>query len=138
MRITSVTISLTPPSDGQRGRLLGSAAVEIDFGLVIHDVKIIEGRAGKIIAFPNRKLMDHCPGCHDKNHCRACYCNRCGKRLADNRHQVEPDGRPKLYADMVHPINTETRDLFYLAVMAAYHAEVEASKLPGYKLSEAV
>jgi stage V sporulation protein G len=36
---------------------------------------------------PSRKLCDHCPACHEKNHLKARFCNNCGRRLNEERYQ---------------------------------------------------
>jgi stage V sporulation protein G len=80
--------------------------------------------------------MDHCPGCHDKNHLRARFCNNCGSRLDEDRYLRYRTGngqsRLKLHADIAHPINARTRHDIERRVLAAYDAEVERSRQPGY------
>ena len=49
--ITNVTIS---PSKDPAGRVLATAELMLDDGLVIHDVKVIEGRNGRFVAMPSR------------------------------------------------------------------------------------
>ena len=48
------------------------------------------------------------------------------------RGDVNERGRPRLYADVAHPINQESRDFFQGQVIAAYENELERSKQEGY------
>ena len=54
-------------------------------------------------------------------------------RLRSDRTQLDERGRPRLYADVAHPINQNARDLVQGAIIQAFHREVEASKLEGYQ-----
>lgn len=130
MEITEVRIKLvTNPSE--RLRAFCSITLEGDF--VIRDLKIIEGVNGAFVAMPSRKLADRCPRCGAKNHLRAKYCNECGLHLKENRAPKDSQGRAKLHADIAHPINAACRERIQNAVVEAYTAELERSKLPGYK-----
>ena len=71
MKITDVRIRLIDKEDS---KLKAVASVTIDECIVIHDVKIIQGKDGYFISMPSKKT---------------------------------PDGE---YRDLVHPINTETRE----------------------------
>jgi stage V sporulation protein G len=131
MHLSEIKIHLCPPS---AGRLRAFCSLTIDDALVVRDVKIIGGDTGLFLAMPSRKLNDHCARCHEKNHLRARYCNHCGLRLNENRHQryrLGPD-RLKLHADIAHPINAPTRNQLEREVFAAYEREVERSHEPGY------
>jgi stage V sporulation protein G len=81
---------------------------------------------------PSRKLCDRCPACAAKNHMRARYCNDCGARLAEDRGELDERGRPRLYADIAHPIHQQARDFVQGAVLAAYAEELDRSKQEGY------
>lgn len=129
MRITEIRIKLLLST---RDKLRGFASITIDDCLVVRDVKIIEGARGLFVAMPSRKLCDRCPACAAKNHIRARYCNDCGARLTDDRGDMDERGRPRLYADICHPINQDARDRVQSAVLQAFHEEVERSKQEGY------
>jgi stage V sporulation protein G len=120
----------------QGGRLRAFCSLTFDDTFVIRDVKLIDGNDGLFLAMPSRKLMDHCPGCGDKNHLRARFCNNCGGRLDEDRYLRYRSGngqsRLKLHADIAHPINAECRQEIESDVVGAYHDEVERSKQPGY------
>jgi stage V sporulation protein G len=107
--------------------------VTFDNCFVIRDLKIIDGNTGLFIAMPSRKLTFHCPRCRIKNHLRSKYCNNCGTSLPSSRHEVGPDGRGKLYADVAHPINAESREMIQNRVVEEYQIEVDRAKLPGYR-----
>jgi stage V sporulation protein G len=123
-----------PPTQG--GRLRAFCSITFDDTFVIRDVKLIDGNDGLFLARPSRKLMDHCPGCGDKNHLRARFCNNCGHRLDENRYLGYRSGngqsRLKLHADIAHPINARTRGEIERRVFAAYEEELERSRQPGY------
>ncbi len=84
MKITDVRIRLVTKDDA---KLKAVASITIDDCIVVHDIKIINGREGMFISMPSRKT---------------------------------PDGE---YKDIVHPINTETREQIKTAVLSAYEAE---------------
>ena len=98
----------------------------------MRDVKIIEGGRGLFVAMPSRKLCDRCPACAAKNHMRARFCNDCGARLTDSRGDMDERGRPRLYADICHPISQDAREFVQSAVLKAYADEFERSKQEGY------
>lgn len=130
MEITEVRIKLVMnPSE----RLRAFCSITLNGDFVIRDLKIIEGVNGVFVAMPSRKLADRCPRCGCKNHLRAKYCNECGLHLKDNRAPKDNQGRAKLHADIAHPINATCRERIQNAVVEAYGAELERSKLPGYK-----
>lgn len=129
MNITEIRIKLLA---SQRDKLRGFASITIDDCLVIRDIKIIEGGRGLFVAMPSRKLCDRCSACAAKNHMRARYCNDCGHRLAEQRGDLDERGRPRLYADISHPINQHARDQVQNRILEAYHEELERSKQEGY------
>jgi stage V sporulation protein G len=139
MRVTEIKVHLCPASmnrTGSRagGRLRAFCSITVDNALVIRDMKIIGGDEGLFLAMPSRKLCDACPQCREKNHLRARFCNQCGTRLNENRHQryrLGPD-RLKLHADVAHPITASARAEIERAVFEAFDLELERSQEPGY------
>lgn len=129
MNITEIRIKLVP---GKRDKLRGFASITIDDCLVIRDIKIIDGAQGIFVAMPSRKLCDRCTSCAAKNHVRARFCNECGARLNESRADTDERGRPRLYADVSHPIHQGARDYVQGAVLAEYQAELERSRQEGY------
>ncbi len=129
MEITEVRVKLIANKDE---RLKAFCSLTFDNEFVIRDVKIIEGTKGLFVAMPSRKMSDHCNKCGSKNHLRAKYCNNCGTQLSDNRAKKDMQGRMKLHADIAHPINATCRRKIQEKATAAYNAEVEKSKQPGY------
>jgi len=129
VEITEVRIKLM--TDAQ-DRLLAFCSITFDGAFVIRDLKIIQGGRGIFVAMPSRKLTDHCPRCHSKNHLRAEYCNQCGARLSDDRAEKDSDGRAKLYADIAHPINAACREMIQEAVVTAYEQELRMAESPDY------
>lgn len=129
MKITEIRIKLLLSA---RDKLRGFASLTIDDCLVVRDVKIIEGQRGLFVAMPSRKLCDRCPACAAKNHIRARYCNDCGARLTESRGDMDERGRPRLYADICHPISQDARDRVQNSILKAYGEEVDRSKQEGY------
>lgn len=144
MQLTEIRINLCGrpvPKDAPtplRGvsRLRAFCSLTFDDTFVIRDVKLIEGDDGLFLAMPSRKLADHCPACHEKNHLRARYCNGCGRSLDPDRHRrsrgAATFARVKLHADIAHPINAATRKHIEHEVFAAYARELDRSQMPGY------
>ena len=130
MNISEIRVKLLPR---KTDKLRGFASITLDDCIVVRDIKIIEGGRGLFVAMPSRKLCDRCPSCGGKNHLRARYCNDCGTRLAGDRTQIDERGRPRLYADVAHPINQDARDFVQGAILEAYEQELERSKQEGYQ-----
>lgn len=130
MNISEIRVKLLP---SKTDKLRAFASVTIDGCIVVRDIKIIEGAGGLFVAMPSRKLCDRCPSCGGKNHMRARYCNDCGTRLATDRSVPDDRGRPRLYADIAHPINQAAREFVQGRILAAYEAELEASQKEGYQ-----
>jgi len=133
MEITEARIKLIEhPGD----RLKAFCSVTFDNAFVIRDLKIIEGSKGIFVAMPSRKITDHCIKCGGKNSVQSKFCCECGTKLDSNRGEKNMNGRVKLYADIAHPINSQTRDMIQQKVLQSYKEEVERSKEPGYKPAE--
>lgn len=130
MNISEIRVKLLPR---HTDKLRGFASITVDDCVVIRDIKVIEGGRGLFVAMPSRKLCDRCPSCGGKNHLRARHCNECGTRLAGDRTDLDERGRPRLYADVAHPINQESRDLVQRSILEAYRQELERSKEEGYQ-----
>lgn len=133
MNISEIRVKLLPR---HTDKLRGFASITIDDCIVVRDIKVIDGGRGMFVAMPSRKLCDRCASCGGKNHMRARYCNDCGTRLAQDRAETDERGRPRMFADIAHPINQAARDLVQNAVLEAYTAEVARSKEAGYKAVE--
>ena len=130
MEITEVRIKLMTR---RNDKLRAFCSITLDNAFVIRDLKIIEGSKGIFVAMPSRKLTDRCVKCGMKNHLRSKFCTECGNRLPPERALKDVQGRPKLHADIAHPINSAAREAMQKKILQAYTEEVEKSKLPGYK-----
>jgi stage V sporulation protein G len=129
VEITEVRVKLMEdPSE----KLQAFCSITFDDAFVVRDLKIIDGVNGPFVAMPSRKLTAHCPRCGCKNHLRAAYCNQCGIRLKEQSAPKDEEGRPKLYADIAHPINAACREMIQQRVIAAFEEEKRRSQLPGY------
>jgi len=133
MNITEIRVKILPR---QRDKLRAFASVTVEGCLVVRDIKVIEGNNGLFVAMPSRKLCDRCPSCSGKNHVRSRFCNDCGTKLRGDRCRPDERGRPRLYADVAHPINQKSRDFVQRAIIEAYGEELERSKQEGYKAVE--
>ncbi len=129
MNITEVRIKLMEDDHDQ---LLAFCSITFDKVFVVENVKIIKGSNGIFVAMPSRRIMDYCPKCSAKNPVDSHFCDQCGERLNDNRASYDHLGRPKLYADIVHPINSACRKMIQTTVLDAYKKEKERSKQSGY------
>lgn len=121
LAVTSVRVTLAEP--GAADRVLGYATLETE-DLSIHDIKIIRGNSGYIVAMPARKLEDRCRGCGGRNPYCAAFCMACGRPLDPERGPRDATGRRKLYWDVLHPLNPRARRAIEEAVLEAYHAAV--------------
>ena len=129
MEITETRVKL---ADSHQERLLAFCTITFDDAFVIRDVKVIEGPRGPFVAMPSRKVMARCADCGEKNHLRANYCNQCGKRMRNQRNHDEGRARTRLYVDIAHPINQESRRRVEKAALAAFEEELDRSREPGY------
>jgi len=127
VEITEVRIKLTERS---ADRLQAFCSITFDNSFVVRDLKIIDGAQGPFVAMPSRKLSSHCPQCQAKNHLKAVYCSQCGKRIEGNNSH---SGKPKLYADIAHPINAKCREMIQHRVLEEFQAELELAAQPGYQ-----
>jgi stage V sporulation protein G len=133
MDISEVRVKLVSNKDD---RLKAFCSVTFDNEFVVRDIKIIEGTNGLFVAMPSRKMSDHCEKCGSKNHLRSRYCNNCGSKLPEERIRKDPKGRPKLHADIAHPINANCRKKIQEKVTTAFKEELENSQKPGYRPQE--
>jgi len=130
VEITDIQIKLA-----ERGseKLRAFATVTLDGCFVVHDLKIITGVRGLFVSMPSRKLTARCPRCRCKNDLRSKYCNECGKKLSPRRLPADERGRPKLHADIAHPINRHCRESMQSMILAAFEQELKRSKQEGYE-----
>lgn len=133
MKITEIRIKLVT-GDAARQRLRAFCAIILDNAFVIRDLKILEGRQGYFVAMPSRKLAFRCPRCRQKNPAGSNYCNACGQELvkADPYRDLSGNFPNKLYVDVVHPINTPSREYMHRAIIEAYEREKERATSPDY------
>ena len=128
VEITEIRIKLMESSED---RLRGFCSITIENAFVIRDLKIIDGTNGPFVAMPSRKLSSNCQRCRHKNHLRSNYCNHCGTKLQQG--EKENATPQKLYADVAHPINSESREEIQQAVLAELEAELARCEQPGYR-----
>ena len=130
--ITSVELFPAPREHaGPGGNVVAYCKLTVSGVLVVNDVKIIRlRRGGFLVALPSKALKFPCPDCTQKNPLKAHFCNRCGVRLRGAVIDTDESGREKLYADVVHPLDPDTRHALNRVVVDAYHAW-ERRKPPG-------
>lgn len=126
MEISEVRIKLMDDNDD---RLQAFCSITFDGEFVVRDLKIIEGQKGLFIAMPSRKLTAKCIRCSNKNEVRARYCGGCGTKLPVD---TSVDTRPRLFADIAHPINASCRQKIQTAVVQALTDERIRAKEDGY------
>ena len=85
MQITDIRIRRI----AKEGKMKAVVSITFDNAFVVHDIKIISGKAGLFISMPSRRT---------------------------------PDGH---YRDIAHPLDSETRELFSSAILAAYEEELK-------------
>ena len=129
MQVTEVRVKLVDEFESPNKRLLAFCSVVFDHAFVIRDLKLIDGNMGPFVSMPDRKLMDHCPECDQRNPLVASYCNRCGYYLGEWIPNTE---NPRLFSDVAHPITMECRRMISTACFSAYEHELEISRLSGY------
>lgn len=122
--LTEVRIVVQPcrPGHNDDERLLAFASIVLDGCFKITDLKVVDGDRGPFVAFPSRKVCDHCPNpdCGIRVAVMDRYCRGCGGTLDRGRAALDERGRPKLYADVCHPISNECRGRIEAVVLAAY------------------
>ena len=123
MRVTDVQIRL---AEDPRSKLKAFCRVTFDDSIVVHDIKIIDSASGIFIAMPSRRLMDRCPDCGAKNHLGARFCNECGGELPDLDRRDRNSSR--LHSDVVHPINTSSREALEKTILAEFDAVLRRSR----------
>lgn len=128
MNITDVQVNLVNTKDD---KLRAFCTVTFNDEFVIRDIKVIEGTKGPFVAMPSRKVMDHCPKCHGKNHLRAKYCNNCGCRLDPNRGRRDKGMLVRLHTDIAHPINTKCRERVQNRIIEDYEKALERARESG-------
>lgn len=129
MDITEVKVKLMPP---RKDKLRAFCSITFDNAFVVHDVKVIEGAKGTFVAMPSRRLTQHCVRCAVKNPMRSTFCNGCGNKLPSVEDVKDQNGRVKLHADIVHPINSDCREMIQHKVLTAYNDELKRAVQPDY------
>lgn len=129
MEITELRIDIPSrrfKAEDSRAALLACFSLVFDEELVVHSVKLIQGKESVFLAMPSEKRHDHCPLCWAKNHLMAKFCSNCGKQLAKDRHlSVAPNkqGRIEIYNDLVHPVTNDLREYLLEECRGAYDEE---------------
>lgn len=105
MKITNVRLKIIN-NVGNTNTLLGTASIQLDNAIVIHDIKLIEMKDGKrVLSFPNKKVK---------------------------KYQASEDGDKfdvvNEYTDLVHPSNQETREYLEQQLFDLYDEENSQNK----------
>lgn len=123
MLVTEIRVKL---SNDHNEKLLAFASIVFDKVFVLHDIKVINGRNGKFIAFPDKKITYPCPECEFPNSLLSHYCNSCGIELDKTREDfADEDGKVKLHTNTGHPITAEYRDYLTVEILDEYEKEVD-------------
>ncbi|MDO5308882.1 MAG: SpoVG family protein [Planctomycetia bacterium] len=127
MEITEVRIKLLNEQDESQ-RLKAFCSITFDDMFVVRDLRVLQGTQGYFVAMPSRKLTFRCAVCRQKNSVTSRFCTQCGAALSYSvRAHVTPDASQSrsIYVDVVHPINSECRELVHNVIIKAYEAELE-------------
>jgi stage V sporulation protein G len=130
VNITEVRVRLV---EDRNERLKAFCCMTIDGEFVVRDIKVIDGAKGLFVAMPSRKITDHCPKCRGKNPLKARFCNDCGAPLTGGKFARVASLGDKLHADIAHPINSHCRARIQDMIVAAFKAEMDKARQPGYK-----
>lgn len=100
MKITNVRLKIIN-NVGETNTLLGTASVQFDDCLVVHDIKLLKLKDGKrVLSFPNRKVKKY------------------QAVEGTNEYNVINE-----YTDIVHPSNKETREYIENELFGLYDKE---------------
>lgn len=111
-----------PPGTPGRSVLRAFCWVKIGDGLglefVVSQVRLMYGRDGYFINYPDEMREAPCPSCHGRNKPKARFCNWCGARV--------PEQPPEAcrHHQLFNPSNAATADVMVRAVVDAYEAEL--------------
>jgi len=126
MEITETRIRLATNTRNTKLRAFCNAT--IDNAIAIRDIRIVEGAKGLFVAMPSRRLTIRCLKCGAKNDMAEKFCNECGSKINNTNLTATGLGTTKLHTDIVHPINTSTREIFQKKIIDAYKQELERLK----------
>jgi len=111
MRITKVTV--TPVlKDGSR--LGGYASIVFDDMFQVKNIRIINGKDGAFIVYPNKEVLRPCPKCKAMTSYRHNYCYNCGDTLA----VIIPAAK---YKDICFPVTKEFNDIVAKTILDEYN-----------------
>jgi DNA-binding cell septation regulator SpoVG len=99
MEITSIRIK----KNHIGGTTLGTASVQLDNCLVIHDIKLVENNGKRILSFPNKKTK---------------------KYVMENGEYSEVNS----YMDIIHPSNKEFREYIETEIFKVYDNELKGEE----------
>lgn len=134
VNVFTVTKTCIKLASGTPGLLLAFARIELDGCLIIHDMKIIQGKKGRFVKMPDHKVRKRCVHCTLKNPIDANFCYRCRTEFSEESKAVPvKNGRRKDFDDIVHPITHECTEYLRDTVLAAYETELEKSRQSGYR-----
>lgn len=123
LAVTGYSVSLAPAG---RGPVRAYLTVEVNRGLVIRGVKVLELNGGLSMHMPSRKVERPCPDCGAAAAWKSNYCHHCAAPLASywerlTREALAAGGRAAdWHQDVVHPANASARKEVETAVLNAY------------------
>ncbi len=135
MQITEVRVRLVEEA---KNKLKAFCSITIEDSFVVRDLKVIAGARGLFVAMPSRRLTIRCGKCGGKNPVRSHFCCECGYAIPEAKSGGGSlprlrDGRPRLHADIAHPINSRCREEIQALVLDRYNREVSLADQPGYE-----
>lgn len=124
MNSTYVTEVVIKHAEDPGDKVKAYINVTLNGHVAIHDMKIIRGDQDNFfMAMPSRRIQDRCQECGHKNPVTAKHCSDCGGVQKEARHSLDHDGRPKLYADIVHPTDSNFRAYLEQVVLTVWEAQ---------------
>jgi stage V sporulation protein G len=110
MKITRVVVT---PIAKKGSRLCGYASIVFDDVFQVKNIRLINGKEGIFIVFPNKETLRPCPKCKVMTSYRHKFCYNCGDELA----VIIPAAT---YKDVCYPVTQEFHNVIAGAILAEY------------------
>ena len=125
MEISRVAIRNAFAKEGRRTRLRAFAAVVFDDCFEVKNIRIIEGKDGKLfIVYPNKESSRPCPSCKSLTSYRDSFCRKCGKPLSAVIQAAK-------YTDLANPLTKTFAEKISSRVIAEYENDQKSHLVKG-------
>ena len=122
MKITEIQVTLTLDNVRERDGVLAFVRIVLENSIAIRDIKVMERDGFLYLGMPSRKVTQPCHRCRKRVGINEAYCHGCGEKL------MSASDDKKLYVDVVHPINQQTRVYLEEKVLESYNSMTEPNK----------